>query len=78
MFNYKGSNVSSILSSIVNFSHNLTRSSQPRFLVDRVTVNDRNDQRTKENGVSLWQMAHTDSTRDLNLHAQDTNFPVWT
>ena len=34
-----------------------------RSLADRVNLNNRNDKRTKENGVSLWRMAYTDSTR---------------
>ena len=34
-------------------------------MADRVTLNHKNDQRTKENGVSLWWMAYTDSTRAL-------------
>ena len=32
-------------------------------MADRVTLNNGNDQRTKENGVSLWLMSYTDSTR---------------
>ena len=34
-----------------------------RSLADRVTLNNRNDKRTKENGASPWRMAYTDSTR---------------
>ena len=37
-----------------------------RSLADRVTLNNRNDKRTKENGVSLWRMAYTDSTGAFN------------
>ena len=38
-----------------------------RSLADRVTLNNRNDKRTKENGVSLWRLAYTDSTRGDHL-----------
>ena len=34
-----------------------------RSLMDRLTLNNRNDHRTNENGITLWWMVYTDSTR---------------